>query len=434
MIYPPDESLTTLTPGPESLPMRKINTRNFRLATRSTPREVNRRIVLNLIREYQPISRAELARRMQVHRGTMTPLVRELVDSGVVFEKGTAATARGRRPTLLCVRTRGRHVVAVDIRPGRSVIALADVSGHVTARESFETPEFPEALPDLLAVEVASLLRQHAPDGVDGCQGLGIVLPGMVDRKTGRLIYAPRLGWRDVDLRSAVAQRVGMKCYIESAPIACALARLWLEPDATRAVNSFAYVSISDGIGVGLAFNGEMLRGEGHTAGEFGHVPLDANGPECVCGRIGCWESLACNSATVDRYIELSTGVPTPRNGAVKRTARGTIRPGIDEVVRRARGGEPAAVSALVETGQHIGKGLALVVNAFNPGRVYVGGEITAVWELLEGPIRDALGASTITDRARATPVVPDSSPAEYRLRGAVALVTAPGYAALAVG
>jgi predicted NBD/HSP70 family sugar kinase len=434
MISPPDESLTTLTPGPESLPMRKINTRNFRLATRSTPREVNRRIVLNLIREYQPISRAELARRMQVHRGTMTPLVRELVESGVVFEMGTAATARGRRPTLLCVRTRGRHVVAVDIRPGRSVIALADVSGQVAARESFETPESPEALPDLLATEVASLLRQHAPDGVDGCQGLGIVLPGMVDRKTGRLIYAPRLGWRDVDLRSAVAQRVGMKCYIESAPIACALARLWLEPDATRAVNSFAYVSISDGIGDGLAFNGEMLRGEGHTAGEFGHVPLDANGPECVCGRIGCWESLACNSATVDRYIEHSTGVPAPKNGAGRRPARGVIRPGIDEVVRRARGGEPAAVSALVETGEYIGKGLALVVNAFNPGRVYVGGEITAVWELLEGPIRAALAASTITDRARATPVVPDSAPAEYRLRGAVALVTAPGYAALAVG
>ena len=75
-----------------------------------------------------------------------------------------------------------------------------------------------------------------------------------------------------------------------------------------------------------------------------------------------------------------------------------------------------------------------LVVNAFNPGRIYVGGEITAVWELLEGPIRDALAEGTITDRTRATPVQPDSAPAEYRLRGAVALVTAPGYAALAVG
>jgi predicted NBD/HSP70 family sugar kinase len=411
--------------------MRKINTRNFRLATRSTPREVNRRIVLNLIREYQPISRAELARRMQVHRGTMTPLVRELVESGVVFEKGTATTARGRRPTLLCVRTRGRLVVAVDVRPGRSVIALAEVSGHVLAREAFDTPDSPAELPELLATEVASLLRVHAPDGVEGCQGLGIVLPGMVDRKTGRLIYAPRLGWRDVDLRSAVAQRVGMRCYIESAPIACALARLWLEPDATRAVNSFAYVSVSDGIGVGLAFNGEILRGEAHTAGEFGHVSLDSSGPVCVCGRVGCWEALACNSATADRYVELLTGIAQPKNGA---TRLGAIRPGIDEVVRRARGGERAAISALVETGKHIGKGLALVVNAFNPGRIFVGGEITAVWELLEGPIREALTEGTITDRARTTPVLPDSAPAEYRLRGAVALVTAPGYAALAVG
>ena len=73
-------------------------------------------------------------------------------------------------------------------------------------------------------------------------------------------------------------------------------------------------------------------------------------------------------------------------------------------------------------------------MNAFNPGRIYVGGEVTAAWELMERPIVDALQASTITARAAATPVVPDSAPAEYRLRGAVALVTAPGYAALAVG
>jgi predicted NBD/HSP70 family sugar kinase len=178
-----------------------------------------------------------------------------------------------------------------------------------------------------------------------------------------------------------------------------------------------------------------MLRGEAHTAGEFGHVSLDSSGPECVCGKRGCWEALACNAATVDRYIMHLTGADATsvRNGP-KRIARGTIRPGIDEVVRRARGGEPAAVSALVETGRHIGKGLALVVNAFNPGRIYVGGEITAVWEFLEEPIRDALVAGTITERARLTSIVPDIAPAEYRLRGAVALVTAPGYAALAVG
>jgi N-acetylglucosamine repressor len=413
--------------------MRKINTRNFRLATRATPRDVNRRIVLNLIREYQPISRAELARRMSVRRGTLTPLVRELVESGVVFEKGTAATARGRRPTMLCVRTRGRLVVAVDVRSGRSSIALSDVSGRMLAREAFDTPASPDQLAELLASEVTRLLRLHAPNGAEGCQGIGIVLPGMVDRKTGRLIYAPRLGWRDVDLRSAVTARLGMKVYVESAPIACALARLWLEPEATRSVNSFAYVSVSEGIGVGMVVNGEMLRGEAHTAGEFGHVSLDSNGPECVCGRRGCWESLACNAATVERYAALTTGASVLDDDRPRRARKASF-PGIEEVVRRARGGETAAIEAIVETGRHIGRGLALIVSAFNPGRIYVGGEITEGWEFLETPIREALIAGTMPGRAGATPVVPDLSLAEYRLLGAVALVTAPGYAALAVG
>ena len=411
--------------------MRKINTRNFRLATRSTPRDVNRRIVLNLIREYQPISRAELARRMSVRRGTLTPLVRELMESGMVFEKGTAATARGRRPTMLCVRTRGRLVVAVDVRSGRSSIALSDVGGRMLARETFDTPASPDQLAELLANEVTRLFRLHAPNGGEGCQGIGIVLPGMVDRTTGKLIYAPRLGWRDVDLRAAVSARLGMKVYVESAPIACAMARLWLEPEATRAVNSFAYVSVSEGIGVGLVVNGEMLRGETHTAGEFGHVSLDTSGPVCVCGRRGCWEALACNAATVDRYVDTLTGVPAHDDGRRARTA--TV-PGIEDVVRRANGGEAAAVQALVETGAHIGRGLAVLVSAFNPGRIYVGGEITEAWGILEAPMREALVAGTIPGSAGRTLIVPDSSLAEYRLLGAVALVTAPGYAALAVG
>ncbi len=121
--------------------MRKINTRNYRLATRATPREVNRRIVLNLIREHQPISRAELARRMNVRRAALTAIVRDLIAAGDIYETGRAASARGRRPTLIRVRTSGRLAVAVDVRPGRTSIALADFSGAVLDRRGFDTPE-----------------------------------------------------------------------------------------------------------------------------------------------------------------------------------------------------------------------------------------------------------------------------------------------------
>jgi predicted NBD/HSP70 family sugar kinase len=403
--------------------MRKINTKSFRLATRSTPREVNRQIVHNLIREHQPISRAELARRMDVRRALLTGIVRDLITSGDIEETGTALAARGRRPTLLRVRTHGRLALVVDVRPNRTSVALADFGGDVMRRESFETPSAATELAERLAtvldeiVQTRGLRNGHA----ESCHGVGIVVPGMVDRRSGTVLYAPRLGWRNVMLRDAIANRVGLSVYVESAPIACALAHLWSLDGRTRSVNNFAYVSISDGVGVGVVSRGEVLRGEHHTAGELGHVSLDPNGPICVCGKRGCWEAFTANSATVARYVNGNRGM------------RGLV-PTMEEIVRRANSGEPAAVETLIETGRYVGRGLAAVVSVFNPKRIYVGGELTAAWRLIEQPIRDELASQTLTDATRSTPVYPDPNPAEYRLLGAIALVAAPSFAAPRVG
>lgn len=412
--------------------MRKINTRHFNVATRSTPREVNRQIVLNLIREHQPISRADLARLMRVNRGALTAIVRELVASGVVYEEGIASdrTGPGRRPTLLRISTRNRIVLAVDVRSARTRIALVDFAGSVLATTSLATPANPDDLLSRIEERGARLLRERSLEAT--CEGVGLVIPGMVDRRTGRILYAPRLRWRNVDLRDALQERLRLPVYIESAPIACALARLWVAPDETRGVHSFAYVSISDGVGVGLVVNGEPLRGDAHTAGEFGHVSYDPSGPRCICGKTGCWETMVGNAATVARYERALR----ERTGAVPHeTGAGARRPPtVEEIVRRARRGDDAAIAALTETAEHIGGGLAAVVSVFNPGRIYVGGEITAAWDLLEQPIRTALVEGTLTEASHATPVVPDASPAGHRLLGALALVAAPAFAAPTFG
>src|SRR5262249_36433766 len=156
------------------------------------------------------ISRAELARRMNVRRAALTAIVRDLIAAGDVYETGRATSARGRRPTMLRVQTSGRHAVAVDVRPGKTSIALADFGGGVLERRSFETPREPPELARQLVAQVDEILKGHENDHGEPatCHGIGIVVPGMVDRRSGQILYAPRLGWRDVQLRDAVREHL----------------------------------------------------------------------------------------------------------------------------------------------------------------------------------------------------------------------------------
>src|SRR5258708_4398159 len=182
--------------------LRKIDTRDFRRATRTTSREINRRIVLNLVRDHQPVSRADIARRMSIGRGVVTSIIQDLIDEGTIYEGATGHAARGRRPTMLYVRTQDRLVVAVDIRFSRTFVMLSAFAGTLIGLESFETAFDPHALVVDLTSRIRRLLDAHGARG--RCEGVGLVVPGMVERLTGRVLLAPQLGWRDVDVREAL--------------------------------------------------------------------------------------------------------------------------------------------------------------------------------------------------------------------------------------
>ncbi len=413
--------------------MRKLDTRHFHRATRSTPRDVNRQIVLNLVREYQPISRAELARRMRVARSALTEVVRELLVEGALVEGGAPPTERGRRPTLLHVRTRDRLAVAVDVRVARTVVALTDFVGTSLALDVFATPSSPAALVDELARRAARLCGDGLAQGLGECEGVGLVVPGVVDRRTGRVLVAPQLGWRDVDVVGPLVERLGLPVYVENASAACALAHVWLAPPGAppgRLSRTFAYVAVSDGVGVGSVVDGALLRGGRDTVGEFGHVTLAMDGPRCRCGARGCWEAYVSNTATLARYLDLDPAVVAAPAGA----ALAGTGPQIEEVVARARGGDARARWALAETGRYLGVGIANVLHALGPERVVVGGEVVAAWEFLVGPLRAALAERALTPGVSATPVEPEPAASHPRLRGAVALVASPTFAVPVVG
>jgi predicted NBD/HSP70 family sugar kinase len=182
-----------------------------------------------------------------------------------------------------------------------------------------------------------------------------------------------------------------------------------------------AFVNVSDGVGVGVAVDGRLLRGAHNAAGEFGHVPLDMYGPLCSCGQRGCWEAYVSKRAVIARYRGTDPSWP-----ASVETASVTL----EHVLARARAGESRALETLRETGFFLSRGLATIVKAVDPRRIYVGGEITAAWDLLAPTLREGLRSDDVVRETGEPEILTVPLGEHPRLRGAAALVHTRAFAA----
>ncbi len=404
--------------------MRKINPNNFRVATRGTSREINRLIALNLVRTHQPISRADLARIMSMRRGAVSLIVNDLLAEKLILEGATGESHRGRKPTFLYINAQGRSVVAVDVRVSRTSMMVTDFIGkQLVSVISFPTEREPARFVADLSKRIKKLVSEHKELGE--CLGIGLVVPGMVDRATSRVIHAPTLGWRDVEILEPLAAATGLAVKIENSGKACALAQMWATRSDASPTGDEVFVSVSDGIGVGVVVNGEIMRGRHNIAGEFGHVPLSIDGPRCLCGATGCWEAYISNLATLSRYF----GKDLREVKQAAETASFTI----EDLIARARSGDAKALAAVKSTARYLGLGMASIVNAIDPGRIYIGGEIISAWDLIEADVRAALAERALSPDAAKTEIRTVSMNEQPRLRGAAALFTAPAFAAPAL-
>lgn len=405
--------------------MRKINPNNFTLATRGTSREINRQIALTLIRTHQPVSRADLSRLMETNRANVTLLINELMEEGLVREGAQASQkVRGRKPTFLYLNSQDTMAVAVDVRASRTFLMLTDSIGkQIGEVVSFPTRPEPTEFVQSLSRQVRKLMSGHG--GSRNCSGIGIVIPGTLDRDSGMVINAPTLQWHNVNLREALTEEFpGIDIHLENSGKACALSQIWsVRSDGGSASNDIVFVSVSDGVGVGVVLNGEVVRGKHNTAGEFGHLPLSIDGPPCSCGSNGCWEAYISNPATLSRYFGRNLKEYRPVSVDVAEFT-------IEDLIKRARNNDIKALTALHSTARYLGLGLASIINALDPSRIFIGGEITEAWHLIEPMVREAIKERTLISELGETSIriVPVN---EYpRLRGAVALVTAPAFAA----
>ncbi|HEY8426664.1 MAG TPA: ROK family transcriptional regulator [Limnochordales bacterium] len=323
-------------------------------------RALNKGIVLNLLRSRGPISRADIAKATGLNKATVSALINELSRQHLVREVGMGESSGGRRPRLLMLHAGAAFAIGADLGVDYSLVVALNLHGQPVWKKRVRRSPGPDPrgqvaqLADLIDEAIAAV--SPAPLGL---LGIGVGVHGPVEHPSGRLLFAPNLGWADVPVGEWLAERFHVPIVVDNEANAGAVAELWC--GAGQDASTLFYLSVGVGLGAGIVIDGELYRGAGGTAGEFGHATIDPAGPACSCGNRGCLEVFVSERALMG-YLQRSRSDPVASSP--------------EEVLQAADAGDAVAISALARLGEYLGIGIANVINTFNPELVVIGGPI----------------------------------------------------------
>ena len=369
-------------------------------ASSEVARDINRGMVLELIRTKQPISRADLSRLSGLRPSTISAIVEQLLNEKWISDGPAARLPRGRRPTLLSLNA-DMVILVSDIRPNQVILAVVDLNGRFLSRETLPLVKDPVRGVENIIAAMKRMISNY-PDR--SFEGIGISLPGRVDPSTQRLIMAPNLSWSDYDIKRAIERKIPLQIEMDNAANACLLSELWF--GHMDGIREAVLVTISEGVGSAILANGHLVTGKSGLAGEFGHVPIDPQGPRCGCGRRGCWEVFASSRAAINFYADSVPDAP---------------RPSIMELLNLAEDGDEKAIEALNRQATYLGKGLSIIASVLSPEVILLTGGLTTSWKRFGPVVEKELAKDMLAGDAPRISVMTDVE--SDRLRGAAALV-----------
>ncbi|MDX1664848.1 MAG: ROK family transcriptional regulator [Candidatus Promineifilaceae bacterium] len=339
-------------------------------ATPHRPRETNLSRVLNLLHRSGSLSRAEIARETGLSASTVSALVSRLLANGFAHESGPGESSGGRPPILVQFNYDARYLIGVDIGATHLTIVLMDMGGRVTAHAQrvYAVAADPSGTTTMVLKLITEILEE-GQQTLTTVLGMGVAVPAPLageglDRLSGIILPA----WAGYDLRSALQATLPLPIYVDNDANAGAIAERWWGHGKESA--NLAYIKLGTGVGGGLIIAGEIHRGDGGTAGEIGHTPIDPEGPRCRCGKQGCLESYLGAPALVREVARLRRA-----RGADALAAQPVTT--VSSLVAAARAGDFVCQQVIVQAGGYLGLALANLLNLLNPGLIVLGGDLT---------------------------------------------------------
>ncbi len=341
---------------------------------RSFKRELN---VLRLIHSKCNISRIELSRETGLSAASITAIVQNLIDKGLVSETGHNSSALGRKPVSLSLREDAGFVVGVDLGSFYTRVVVTDVRGTLVCKEESKTG-MPDGRDLVISRTLQTIHRAMHDSGKprSAFRGIGMGHSGVIDASKGLVLSFPRPGqmaeWKNVPLRDILEREFGVPCLLEDSVRAIATAEKHFGLEAGLA--DFIYVDVGMGIGAAIFLDGKLYRGSGGSAGEFGHMTVDEHGPLCCCGNNGCLETLASCGAIIQ---SVRSAIEKGVDSKVREWAQGDLsRISIEMIGQAARENDSLSFRVLHDAVSHIAVALADVVNLLNPHVLVFGGAL----------------------------------------------------------
>jgi len=346
--------------------------------------------ILRLIHSGSNYSRLDLARRTGLSPALITTIVRNLISLRLVSEAPAVSSLVGRKPIPLEVRADAGYLIGVDMGSFYSRVVVADMNGRILRKEQIETG-IPDGRVRVLQRVFECVHQTIAASKVspEAILGMGVAHSGVIDTEKGLVLSFPRPGqmaqWKNIPLQAIFEDEFHLPCLLEDSVRTMATAEQHF--GLGRDSSDFLFIEAGMGIGAAIFIEGNLYRGAGGKAGEFGHITVDEDGPLCSCGNNGCLESVASCAAIIQAVrLAMERGV----DSRIRELASGDLgRISIEVVAQAAAEGDSLAFRVLQEAATHIARGLADLVNLLNPRLIIFGGALFhAAPQLLSDPLR----------------------------------------------
>lgn len=379
----------------------------MKIGSFSLIKELNTSLILNTIKEYKSISRADIAKLTGLTAATVTNITSKLLEYNLILETEFGASNGGRKPILLEFNYSYYNVIGVVITRQEVTLTLTDLNSNLISQRKIElnSNAIPSYAISLISEKAKELIKESSKRVI----GMGVSMEGLVDEKKGTLILASNFGWQNVDIKNNLTKSLDIPVFVNNDVKALAKGEEMFGEAKTS--KNFVLLYTGYGIGASLVSNGKIYRGTSNYACEIGHITLDINGPECSCGNRGCFEALASGEALIKEI----------RNNDLTNLFKKEIS--LNEIIEKISENNEDILKLIEKQAYYIGIGIANIINIFNPSEIIVDGYISCVPEYIKNIIINEVNKRSLKSMRENANVIFSKMGTKSKFKGAIGLL-----------